>query len=66
MFFITNTRATANLERTVLKQSGAVLVNVTSSRWGKTGANGGDFTLNTKQVLTRIRLREFHNGQAKV
>ncbi|MDY5364300.1 hypothetical protein [Mitsuokella jalaludinii] len=53
MFFITNTRATANLERTVLKQSGAVLVNVTSSRWGKTGANGGDFTLNTKkQALT--------------
>ncbi len=25
-----------------------------------------DFTLNTKQVLTRIRLREFNNGQAKV
>lgn len=53
MFFITNTRATANLERTVLKQSGAVLVNVTSSRWSKTGANGSDFTLNTKkQALT--------------
>ena len=25
-----------------------------------------DFTLNTKQVLTRIRLREFNKGQAKV
>lgn len=25
-----------------------------------------DFTLNTKQVLTRIRLQEFNNGQAKV
>ena len=49
MFFITNTRATASLERTALKQSGDVLVNVTSSRWGKTGANGGDFTLNAKK-----------------
>lgn len=26
----------------------------------------GDFTLNTKQVLTRIRLREFNRGQAKM
>lgn len=49
MFFITNTTATANLEHTALKQPGDVLVQVTSSRWGKSGANGGDFTLNAKK-----------------
>lgn len=48
MFFITNTTATANLKNTTLTQDGDTLVNVTSSRWGRTGANGGDFTLNAE------------------
>ena len=53
MFFITNTTATANLTRTQLQQSGSTLVSVTSARWGTTGQNGGNFTLNTtEQTLT--------------
>ena len=48
MFFITNTTATASLDNVTLTQSGDTLVQVTSSRWGKTGSNGGNFTLNTQ------------------
>jgi hypothetical protein len=46
MFYVTNTTATASLENTDLVQSGDVLANVTSGRWGTAGKNGGDFTLN--------------------
>ena len=48
MFYITNTTAKATLENTTLNQSGDILVKVTSDRWGSSGKNGGDFTLNTK------------------
>ena len=48
MFYITNTTAKATLENTALNQSGDILVKVTSDRWGSSGKNGGDFTLNTK------------------
>lgn len=48
MFYITNTTAEASLENTQLKQSGDILVKVTSDRWGSTGKNGGDFTLNAQ------------------
>lgn len=46
MFYVTNTTATASLDNTDLVQSGDVLSNVTSGRWGTSGKNGGDFTLN--------------------
>lgn len=46
MFYVTNTTATASLDNTDLVQSGDVLANVTSGRWGTSGKNGGDFTLN--------------------
>ena len=53
MFYITNTTAKATLENTALNQSGDILVKVTSDRWGSSGKNGGDFTLNAKnQQLT--------------
>ena len=45
MFYITNTQAEAVLENTNLMFSSGVLAEVTSDRWGKTGANGGDFSL---------------------
>ena len=48
MFYITNTTAKATLENTPLNQSGDILVKVTSDRWGNTGKNGGDFTLNAQ------------------
>ncbi|MBE6093584.1 MAG: hypothetical protein E7201_10570 [Selenomonas ruminantium] len=48
MFYITNTTAKATLENTTLNQSGDILVKVTSDRWGSSGKNGGDFTLNAK------------------
>nr|WP_320146992.1 hypothetical protein [uncultured Anaeromusa sp.] len=44
MFYITNTQAEATLENTNLNFPSGVLVEVTSDRWGKTGANGGNFT----------------------
>ena len=53
MFFVTNTKAKASLTNVELQQAGSVLVNVAASRWGTTGANGGDFTLSAReQVLT--------------
>lgn len=53
MFFVTNTKAKASLTSVELQQAGSVLVNVAASRWGTTGANGGDFTLSAReQVLT--------------
>lgn len=48
MFFVTNTTAKASLQNVALVQSGDTLVNVAASRWGKSGANGGDFTLTAK------------------
>ncbi|WP_303839822.1 hypothetical protein [Selenomonas ruminantium] len=48
MFYITNTTAKATLENTTLNQSGDILVKVTSDRWGASGKNGGDFTLNAQ------------------
>ena len=53
MFFVTNTQAVASLQNVALVQSGDTLVNVAAGRWGRTGANGGDFTLTAKdQMLT--------------
>ncbi len=53
MFYVTNTKAIAFLENTVLDSNGTVLVQVTSDRWGRTGANGATFTLQTQsQQLT--------------
>lgn len=47
-FFVTNTKAIATLENNELETKGDTLVKVAASRWGKTGANGGDFTLKAK------------------
>lgn len=44
MFYITNTQAEATLENTNLNFPSGVLIQVTSDRWGKENANGGDFT----------------------
>ena len=53
MFYITNTQAEASLENTELNNpENNILIQVTSDHWGKTGSNGGDFTLRTtKQKL---------------
>ena len=48
MFYITNTKAIADLENTVLESNGSTLINVTSDRWGETGRNGGDFTFRAR------------------
>lgn len=48
MFYVTNTKAVATLERVGLTQDGNVLINVTSDRWGNEGENGGDFSFNCK------------------
>lgn len=53
VFFVTNTTAVANLSRTDVHSKGTVLANVAASRWGQSGANGGDFTINAvKQGLS--------------
>ena len=53
MFFVTNTTAKASLQNVALVQPWDTLVNVAAGRWGKSGANGGDFTLTAKdQTLT--------------
>ncbi|MCI7330648.1 MAG: hypothetical protein SOZ01_11440 [Selenomonadaceae bacterium] len=53
MFFVTNTTARASLQNVQLEQPGDTLVNVGASRWGKSGANGGNFTLTAEnQVLS--------------
>lgn len=49
MFYVTNTQASVQLENTVLASSGRTLIEVTSGRWGKSGANGGDFTFTAAQ-----------------
>ncbi|WP_094604889.1 hypothetical protein SPSIL_018400 [Sporomusa silvacetica DSM 10669] len=49
MFYVTNTQAEATLENTNLNFPSGVLINVTSDRWGKENANGGDF------IFTGIR-----------
>lgn len=53
MFYVTNTQAEAVLENTELNFSSGILINVTSDRWGKQNANGGDLTLTgIRQKLT--------------
>lgn len=53
MFYITNTKAEADLTRTALNFTSGVLVNVAgndgSRNWGQTGANGGQFTLSMNE-----------------
>jgi hypothetical protein len=44
MFYVTNTQAEATLDNTELNFPSGVLINVTSDRWGKENANGGDLT----------------------
>lgn len=44
MFYVTNTKAETILENTNLNFNGGVLIDVTSDRWGNSGANGGDYT----------------------
>ncbi|MBB5337300.1 hypothetical protein HNR32_002460 [Pectinatus brassicae] len=53
MFYITNTKAIANLENTLLDSKSNILINVTSDRWGNSGQNGGDFTFNAKNQLLK-------------
>ena len=48
MFYITNTKAVATLENTILDSNGTTLINVTSDHWGATGKNGGDFTFTAR------------------
>ncbi len=48
MFYITNTKAIASLENTVLSSKGTTLIQVTSDRWGRMNANGGNFTFTAK------------------
>lgn len=56
MFYVTNTTAEAALENTELIQAGDILVKVASDRWGSTGQNGGDFTLNAQQQRLQGRI----------
>ncbi|MBQ1613452.1 MAG: hypothetical protein II089_02240, partial [Selenomonas sp.] len=56
MFYVTNTTAEADLENTKLVQAGDILVKVASDRWGSTGQNGGDFTLNAQQQRLQGRI----------
>lgn len=44
MFYVTNTQAEVTIENTDLNFPSGVLINVTSDRWGKEDANGGDLT----------------------
>jgi hypothetical protein len=48
MFYITNTKALASLENTALNSKGTTLIQVTSDHWGRTNANGGNFTFEAK------------------
>ena len=48
MFYITNTRAEAALENTIIDSNSGLLIQVTSDHWGKEGANGGEFTFTAK------------------
>ena len=48
MFYVTNTKAQAQLENNQLSSRGTVLVDVTSGQWGRKGANGGDFVLTAR------------------
>jgi hypothetical protein len=53
MFYVTNTQAEVTIENTNLNFPSGVLINVTSDRWGKEDANGGDFTFTgIRQKLT--------------
>lgn len=64
MFYVTNTKATATLENTVLVQDGSVLIQVASDRWGKPGENGGDFTF--KGVSQQLVGDVLANGISRV
>jgi hypothetical protein len=47
MFFITNTDSQINLKGVTLKNSSGVLLNAAATtRWGNSGSNGGNVTLN--------------------
>lgn len=49
MFFITNTTAEINLEKTTLNYGSNILLSVKgTSEWGNSGSNGGTVTLNAK------------------
>lgn len=56
MFYITNTKAEATLENTVLTFDSGILINAAgnnTNNWGQEGSNGGDFILNgINQELT--------------
>lgn len=54
MFFVTNTDAVINLTNTTLDFGSGVLISAKGTdEWGKSGANGGNVTLNaTNQTLT--------------
>ena len=44
MFYVTNTKAVANISDTVIESTKNLnLIEVTSDRWGNKGSNGGDF-----------------------
>lgn len=44
MFYVTNTKAVANISDTVIESTkNPNLIEVTSDRWGNKGSNGGDF-----------------------
>lgn len=54
MFFITNTKATINLENTTLTYGSNILLSIKgTNEWGNSGSNGGDLELNaTNQKLS--------------
>ncbi|MGN0945549.1 MAG: hypothetical protein ACI4N8_03565 [Megasphaera sp.] len=50
MFYVTNTKAVANLSNTVIESTkNPNLIEVTSDRWGNKGSNGGDFDFTASQ-----------------
>lgn len=54
MFFITNTKATINLENTTLTYGSNILLSIKgTNEWGNSGSNGGNLELNaTNQKLS--------------
>ncbi len=46
LFYITNTDAVIHLQQASLQQSSGILLSVKADRWGSSGSNGGQATLN--------------------
>ena len=66
MFYVTNTKAQAQLENNQLSSRGTVLIDVTSGQWGRKGANGGDFVLTAKNQTLQGAVQANNLSQVKL